>query len=477
MRIIIIFVTLSILGIFFFQGYWLWNNYKVEKQKTEERINLLLKQAIAEVLAIQVDIIKRDTSASTLHNSIELKLAIDSISRARITPGKRVVSYYRKTTIDPQSPEEEPVVMVKDYYLESYDAIRSASTAIYEMVNNIRPISINTIDHTWNKYLQQAGIFKPHFVNAFYKRNTIIDSSRPKEPEAKNLISTRQISTSINKHYSIQGFVVDANQLVYQKMVASIMLSFFFILITSGGYIYLIWTIRRQKTIAEIKNDFVNNMTHELKTPIAVTYSAIDALQTFKLADQKDKREEYFNLCKHQLKHLSELVEKILSMAVEERKNFHLQKESFLIQPILYQLMKQTEIKTQKEISIRMIDDLGEIPIFADKLHLTQVLVNLLDNAVKYSKEEVTILIHLRTTNGYTEISIQDDGIGISSSQQERIFERFYRVPKGNVHDIKGFGLGLSYVKDIIERHGGSVRVESKEHHGSTFTILIPQPL
>lgn len=214
-------------------------------------------------------------------------------------------------------------------------------------------------------------------------------------------------------------------------MIFSFAASLLFVLITSACYAYLIRTILRQKTVAQIKNDFVNNMTHELKTPITVTYSAIDALQTFNLVEQKEKREAYFNLCKQQLKHLTELVEKILSMAVDERKNFRLQREVFRLAPLIEQLIRPLELRASKPV-------------------------------------------HIRLTANTTEIRVTDDGIGIVPSQQERIFERFYRIGNGDRHDVKGFGLGLSYAKDMAERHGGSIHVESREHHGSTFTLIIP---
>ena len=215
-------------------------------------------------------------------------------------------------------------------------------------------------------------------------------------------------------------------------------------------------------------------MTHELKTPITVTYSAIDALQTFNLVEQKEKREAYFNLCKQQLKHLTELVEKILSMAVDERKNFRLQREVFRLAPLIEQLIRPLELRASKPVHIRLTDETEPTEIDADPLHLKQMLENLLDNAVKYSGEEVHIDIRIRQTANTTEIRVTDDGIGIAPSQQERIFERFYRVGNGDRHDVKGFGLGLSYSKDMAERHGGSIHVESREHHGSTFTLIIP---
>lgn len=287
-------------------------------------------------------------------------------------------------------------------------------------------------------------------------------------------MSTQKFGVSTDDSIGIQGFIISPDKAIFKQMGSLMVASLFLLVITTACYLFLIRTIFKQKTIAQIKNDFVNNMTHELKTPITITYSAIDALQTFKLVEQKETRDEYFTLCRQQLKHLSGLVEKILSMAVDERKNFRLQKELFPLQPILDSLLQQFKLKAGKPISFS-IDVSNELFIYADKLHFTNVISNLIDNAIKYSGATVDIQISARNVNGQTRISVTDNGTGIPPSQQNRIFERFYRVPKGNIHDVKGFGLGLSYVKDIIEKHNGSITVQSKEKQGSTFTILIPE--
>lgn len=476
MHLIILFVTLSILGIFFFQGYWLWNQYTMESRQMHERIDLLFKQSITEVLAIQVEDMGRDTSATARHGKLEIGISADSLSRTQSQPGRRVVRYYRNTIFNPEEGSNDvPLVFTKEYYKESYDALRLAGTAgIFEMVNTLKPIQINQIDSVWGIHLRQEGIQAVHFVDALFGRDTVIDSSRPLNLQPKHLIPTQRISTSMTEQFGLQGYIVNANWIIYKQMIFSFAASLLFVLITSACYAYLIHTILRQKTVAQIKNDFVNNMTHELKTPITVTYSAIDALQTFNLVEQKEKREAYFNLCKQQLKHLTELVEKILSMAVDERKNFCLQREVFRLAPLIEQLIRPLELHASKPVHIRLTDETEATEIDADPLHLKQMLENLLDNAVKYSGEEVHIDIRIRQTANATEIRVTDDGIGIAPCQQERIFERFYRVGNGDRHDVKGFGLGLSYAKDMAERHGGSIHVESREHHGSTFTLIIP---
>ena len=447
---ILLFVSISVIGIFISQGYWLWNTYEVEKKQMADKVHQLFEQSIAETLVIHLTQMEKDSTQGAPHGEMSMGIAVDSISRMlSLQENKKMVRYYRNMILNPTDERDKPLTFTKDYYKESYDVLRLASSAgMFEMVTAIRPIGILTIDSVFGTVLERNGIFQPHFVDAVFGKDTLIDTSKPKDLKLDNLIQSRRVSITMNEDFGLQGFVVDANQLIYQRMLYAFMLSVFFVLLTTACYFYLIRTILRQKTIAQIKNDFINNMTHELKTPITITYSAIDALQTFRLADNPVKREEYFTICKQQLKQLTELVEKILSMAIDERKNFHLQKEQFQLEPIVKRLSEQFVLK---------------------------VIANLIDNAIKYSGEEVNISIQLKRNKLNLEIDITDNGCGIPAKYQKQIFERFYRIPKGNRHDVKGYGLGLSYAKEIIERHGGSIRVSSQENKGSVFTLLIPQ--
>lgn len=470
MRLILIFVSLSVLGIFFFQGYWLWNSYNVEQQQFRKIINETLQQAINEDLTYRMDALKNDTAANAPHGEIEFNFYLDSTSHkaSGMTPRK----YYSRTKL--QTNEEADSAVFQAYKPENIPMMRTAFKGIWQAINRLSPIDIEQVDSVWSVLLKAEGINNRHFIDFTSGKDTLLASSLPDNQNPTDLLPTQKIGINIDDSIGLQGFIIAPSEAVLQQMGPLFIASLLLIIITTACYIFLIRTILRQKTIAQIKNDFVNNMTHELKTPITITYSAIDALQTFNFVEQKETREEYFTLCRQQLKHLSGLVEKILSMAVDERKNFRLQKESFRLLPVVESLTQQFTIKTTKQISFRIEANPEDVQIVADKLHLTNVISNLIDNAIKYSGRQVAINIRIQKTDDLVEISITDNGIGIPPAQQTRIFERFYRISKGNVHDIKGFGLGLSYVKDIVERHDGSITVRSKEKEGSTFTILIP---
>lgn len=467
-RLILIFVSLSVLGIFFFQGYWLWNSFRIDKQQLQRTINETFQVAIGEELTLRLEKLKNDSTPEAFHGEIEFQFTVDSTS----TIQKPRLSPYTRTRLQQQAKNDS--VIYKLHNPEDIPLMRTAFKGIWQAVNGLSPVDLNQVDSLWNRHLEQENITSKHFIDFTQGPDTLLDTTLPDNYNPTDLMSTQKFGVSTDDSIGIQGFIISPDKAIFKQMGSLMVASLFLLVITTACYLFLIRTIFKQKTIAQIKNDFVNNMTHELKTPITITYSAIDALQTFKLVEQKETRDEYFTLCRQQLKHLSGLVEKILSMAVDERKNFRLQKKLFPLQPILDSLLQQFKLKAGKPISFS-IDVSNELFIYADKLHFTNVISNLIDNAIKYSGATVDIQISARNVNGQTRISVTDNGTGIPPSQQNRIFERFYRVPKGNIHDVKGFGLGLSYVKDIIEKHNGSITVQSKEKQGSTFTILIPE--
>ena len=470
MRLILVFVTLSVLGTFLFQGYWLWNSYRIEKKHFQSRINETLQQAINEDLTFRLETLEKDTAQDAPHGQIEFTFSLDSTSHASSRQKPRRV--YNRTSLKVETTADSTVFGL--YKPENTPMMRMAFKGIWQAINGLSPVDIQKLDSLWGTYLRQEGIRNPHFIDFTIGKDTLLASSLPDNENPAQLMPTQKIGVNADDSIGIQGFIVSPEKTVFREMGTLLFASLLLLVITTACYTYLIRTILRQKTIAQIKNDFVNNMTHELKTPITITYSAIDALQTFNFVEQKETREEYFTLCRQQLKHLSGLVEKILSMAVDERKNFRLQKETFQLRPLMDSLIRQFTLKANKEVRFHLDIQPEEIAIYADKLHFTNMISNLLDNAIKYSGTSVDIDIRTRESEEWLQLSVTDNGIGIPQAQQSRVFERFYRVSKGNIHDVKGFGLGLSYVKDIVERHGGSITLQSKERQGSTFTLLIP---
>ena len=222
-----------------------------------------------------------------------------------------------------------------------------------------------------------------------------------------------------------------------------------------------------------MKEDFTHNMTHELKTPIAVAYAANDAMLNFEIND-KEKRRKYQYVIQEQLKQLGGLVEQILSMSMEQKRNFKLHKESIHIKELLDELIEQHKLKADKPVIFHTDIHPEDLTVNADRTHLYNIISNLIDNGVKYSDDSAYISIRAEQNDEYTLLSVTDKGNGIPSDKLTHIFDKFYRIPTGNRHAVKGYGLGLYYVKTMVEQHKGRISVNSITGQGSTFTIQLP---
>ncbi|MBW3467566.1 sensor histidine kinase [Arthrospiribacter ruber] len=268
----------------------------------------------------------------------------------------------------------------------------------------------------------------------------------------------------------------DKRTYILQQIWLPVLSSVMFIGIVIFCFIYAITVIIRQKNLSDIKNDFINNMTHEFKTPIATVSLAIEALQDPELMSQDSFRKRYLGIIKDENKRLGTQVEKVLQAATLDKKEFKLKMEQLNLEEVLNSAKEHIELQVEsKEGKITLDSKLKEPIIEADAFHLTHIINNLLDNAIKYTKDKPVIHLKSWDQNGSVFVSIEDNGIGMTKDAVKKIFDKFYRVPTGNVHDVKGFGLGLSYVKTMLEAHKGEISVESDFGKGSIFTIKLPK--
>jgi two-component system phosphate regulon sensor histidine kinase PhoR len=239
---------------------------------------------------------------------------------------------------------------------------------------------------------------------------------------------------------------------------------------------YAIKVIITQKKLSEVKNDFINNMTHEFKTPIATVNLAVEALQDPELLSKESFRNRYLKIIKEENQRLGVQVEKVLQAATLDKKTDGLKLESININTLLEDVKNQFALLVEnRQGVIEFTSEINNPYIEVDPFHIAHIFINLLDNAVKYAKGIPKITIAAKEDQKFIIISIEDNGIGLSKDSLKKIFDKFYRVPTGNVHDIKGFGLGLAYVKTMIEAHHGTIAVISELGKGSTFTIRLPK--
>lgn len=240
-------------------------------------------------------------------------------------------------------------------------------------------------------------------------------------------------------------------------------------------FYYSLSTIINQKKNSEIKNDFINNMTHEFKTPISTISLACEALNDPDIESNPTLVNRYIGMVRDENKRLGMLVEEVLQSAVFDKGEFKLKLEQLDAHQLLQSVLEKVNMQVrEKQGTLSAQLEASNSIIEGDRVHLSNVVYNLVDNAIKYSKERPEITVRTENASEELIIKVQDQGIGISKENQKRIFDRLYRVPTGNIHDVKGFGLGLSYVKIIVEKLGGTVQVKSQMGKGSTFQINLP---
>ncbi|KOH45527.1 histidine kinase [Sunxiuqinia dokdonensis] len=242
-----------------------------------------------------------------------------------------------------------------------------------------------------------------------------------------------------------------------------------------GIFVYTILIILKQKKLSNIKNDFINNMTHELKTPISTISLASQMLHDNSISNTPRTIEHVSNVILQESKRLSFQVEKVLQMAVFNEGRLKLKFKEVHLNDLINNVILNFELRVKsKDGTLQSIIAAENDQIKGDEVHITNVIFNLLDNAMKYSKGQPAIEVKTENKKDFVVVSVKDNGIGIAKEHQDQIFERFYRVPTGNVHDVKGFGLGLSYVKKIIDSHQGKIKVESALNKGTKFMIYFP---
>ena len=238
---------------------------------------------------------------------------------------------------------------------------------------------------------------------------------------------------------------------------------------------YAITTILRQKKLSDMKTDFINNMTHELKTPISTVALAVEALQDEQIAQQPDFLRRYLGIIGEENARLGSQVEKVLQIASLDKKDYQLKIEPVDVHALIRNLVDHLSPAIEKRGGTLTLELAAKRPIIeADPHHLSNIITNLIDNANKYSPENPTVTVRTQDETEGMAISVTDRGLGMRKDTVAKIFDKFYRVPTGNRHDVKGFGLGLSYVKSMVEAHGGQVLVSSKPEQGSTFRVYLP---
>ena len=262
--------------------------------------------------------------------------------------------------------------------------------------------------------------------------------------------------------------------LVKQLMLPALF-SFFLVGITVLAFVLLYRNLLKQQRLGQMKNDLISNITHELKTPISTVGVAIEALKNFNAIQDPQRTKEYLDISQNELQRLGLLVDKVLKLSMFEKKEIDLNFEFFDLKDVVNEVVSSLRLQIEKCNATITVESEGDTMLKGDRLHLLSVVFNLLDNALKYSKDKATVNVTLKADASSIVMQVMDNGIGVPAVYKEKIFEKFFRVPVGDMHNAKGHGLGLSYSAQVLRQHHGTITVDSREGSGSTFTITLPK--
>ena len=430
--LITVLILLSLLGLIFFQFLWLKSAKEIKEQQLEDNIAKSITEAAEKLV--------QEKPGLSFNRKSEL-----------LFPDKLKMEFFKPSVIQRFSKEDIKEILraalkknlLKDIPFEFAITENSLTTA--EQV---------TSDNFFKYYNDSSNNLR-----------RIIELTPPSGSNLENL-TKEELLIVILPH---------SRTIILKEITWFIMGAILFTIIITTAFFLTIRTLLKQKKLSEIKSDFINNMTHEFKTPLATISLAVDALKNEKVSNDKDKTNYFTGIIKEENKRMNRQVETILQAALLDKREVQLNLKKLsahaLIKSALNNITLPVEDKGGKiEINLEAQKDM----IMADEVHFTNIINNLLDNSVKYSREK--LLIKLFTTNhgNSIRIRIEDNGIGMNKETLNRIFEKFYRAHTGNIHDVKGFGLGLSYVKTMVDAHHGTIRPESTLGKGSCFILNIP---
>lgn len=472
--------TLAICAIVCYQAYWLTDIYDTLTSNLQRDIQEAMRASDFEEITHRVAVLKEEN----IGGKMQVKVGVDEEHE------KGVVGNNYKDSHEIKNEAEEGEKMDKEMDSElAYDDFANVLRSEKEVMNvglhmqrgihsgldALKPSNVQYYDSVLTRRLDSLGVQGRHRTRHLAYAKTI------GEGEAKTLYinkgthfaqaDTFHLALNIEENQEYELLVEKSLLALPRQMYSPILFSIFTLLILIVAFWYIISMLKKTWALDEMKSDFTNNITHELKTPIAVAYAANDALLNFDGKSNPEKLKKYLTICQDQLSVLSELVEQILSLSMERRKSMHLEMEDVEVAQVVEKIVSNHKLKTKKPLTID-VQLADNMTVHADRMHFSNIINNLVDNAIKYSSDEIHITITGEVLeDGKKIITVKDQGIGISHDQQQYIFDRFYRVPHGNLHNIKGYGLGLYYVKNMMKRFNGTISLNSALGKGSTFKL------
>lgn len=465
--IIITLVTISTIGLMIIQVYWIKDAVKVKQAVFFRDVNQAILKVVYELdqLRLQDRVLKQ---RKAYHYNKSVYESFDSInqilikSMSELNTPKDFDRFIRNTNLANKALEQ---LTFKYNEQDPRSFLYNNKKLIDSLISReLRAKRIST-DY-------EFGIFSPATNSMILQKTGKYPEQLLTEGYYYNLSPLGSLYTYPNKLLVYfpheQSFIIKQ---LRKLLIISVIL--FFVII--GSFSFSMYIIFRQKRFSEMKNDFINNMTHEFKTPISTIALACEALKDKDIQKSEPVYNSYIGVISEENSRLGTMAEQILQTAIIDKGQFKLKKTHIDMHDVIRQAVKSKLIATQdREGNIDLQLKATRSEMLGDRIHLTNVIINLIDNAIKYNLNQPHIIINTVNEDNSLLIRVQDNGIGISKSNMKKIFDKLFRVHTGNVHDFKGFGLGLNYVKATTEMHNGTVSVDSEPGKGSTFTIKLP---
>ncbi len=461
----------SMLLLLLFQVFWLNNIYQNEKDDLRKKADLVFEDAVRSIEDSLFQKIILDTSAMQMAKDAQI------IIKVMDSPDDHIFNPISST-------RTEMKVLKKDTSIEFNLDVRSnfrqkskeksfgsvvmwmasdtsSSDLNHSVTNPI--IKQDLLEKKLAELIPQADFPSPYEL-------VILEN---KELPSQDFYSNPHLDLLSQERFAI--FFPSYRNYIFQKILPQFLFSIFLFGVMLLSFFIMWQSLEKQRRLTELKNDFISNVTHELKTPITTVGVALEALSNFNALQNPARTEEYLNISKHELQRLSILVDKVLKMSLFEKKEPELKLESFDMNELVKNVLGSMKLQFEKfSANVNFQSEGINFFIKGDKIHLTNVVYNLIDNALKYSKEKPVIELLLKNKNNQLQLVVKDQGIGISPDSKTKIFDKFFRVPQGDLHDVKGYGLGLSYVSGVIKKHHGDIQVNSQINKGTSFTISLP---
>lgn len=482
LRWLLVLMGITIAGVAAFQFYWLRQNYAREKKTLGIKTDVAFRET---VMQLQVKNLKLDIASDSLHNKNFNLFKTDSNQniRLRFAPREKVISSINvmRDKIGSQlkrDSQNRKGVMIT---LNQTSTMSAESDSMIIERNLKFPGDEKVFHFLYTVDSLQDSISVKELTAAFTK---VLDKQEINVPFSITKLDTAEWIMDHPHNTVTVGF---ANPISYQlnlgntfpylikKISLPILFSLLLLGITILSFTLLYKNLLKQQRLTALKNEFIGNITHELKTPVATVGVAIEALKNFNAMQDQQRTKEYLDISSLELQRLSLLVDKVLRLSMFENKGISLKYERVDLKLIVDEVITSLKLQLEKNKANMRVTVEGDTTVTGDKLHLMSVIFNLVDNALKYSREDPQIAIDIKETKGEVIFSIRDNGIGVPKEYREKIFDKFFRVPHGDTHDAKGYGLGLSYVAQVIKSHKGSIHVNSEACNGSVFVITLPK--